>query len=241
MGRSIGVAAWAIGVGLAIPILALPSVPPAYCGIAMAVLVFVGALFPWRARGSRVSVSHGLLYLACLCLLSLLQAVPGVPSWVPGYHAALSTLVFAWVLLKMKYRGHREIVRVSSFEMLLLGITFFVPLVLVPALGIGDGPRKMLLVVCMESVAFLLAMKIMIRRQPRRNIVITASFLVALGLIVAKGILSMGITAGFSALPGKVYASKIGPAECGAGCHAASGFSAPRTSPPAPPSSSPLP
>ena len=201
MGKSVKVAAWGIGTGLAIPVFALPVVPPAFGGIALAALVFIVALFPWRAHASHISIGYGLIYLACLCLLALLQAVPGAPSWVPGYLATLSALVLVWVLLKMRYRGHREIVMISSFEVLLLGIAFLIPLVLAPALGLSGGFRRMLLTVCLESAAFLLAMKILIRRQPRRNYVIVGSLLIALALIVAKGFLSQGTYTNFVASP----------------------------------------
>ena len=199
MGKSVRLAAGAIPMGLAIPVVALPVVPPVIGGIAMAAIVFVAALFPWRAHRSRPSVAYGLMWFACLCLLALLQAAPGSPAWVPAYLAVLSAVVLLWVLLKMKYRGHREIVQISSFEMLLLGVVLFVALVLVPALHMNEGIRKMLLAVCLESVAFLLAMKILIRRQPHRNSIIAAGFLLALALIVAKGFVSTEKAAEFVA------------------------------------------
>jgi len=101
--------------------------------------MFVAALFPWRAQRSRPSVAYGLMWLACLCLLAMLQAIPGSPAWVPAYLAMLSAAVFLWVLLKMKYHGHRQIVQISSFELLLLGVVLFVALVMLPALHMGNG------------------------------------------------------------------------------------------------------
>ena len=190
MGKSVRSAAGVIAVGIAVPVLAMPVVPPVIGGIAMAALVFVAALFPWRAQRAKPSVSYGLMWFACLCLLALLQATPGVPAWVPAYLAVLSGIVLLWVLLMMKYRGHRQIVQISSFELLLLSIVLFAALVMVPALHLDEGIRRMLLAVCLESVAFLLAMKILIHRQPQRNSMIAAGFLLALALIVAKGFLS---------------------------------------------------
>ena len=211
IGRSTRGVSWAIGIGLAFPILTAQAIPPLVTGMAMAVLGFVGVLFPWRSRGSSVSVSYGLLYLACLCLLALLQIIPTVQAWVPGYHAVLSALVFTWVLLKLKYCGHRDILQISSFEMLLLSIAFFIPLVLLPSLGYESGLRRMLLAVCLESVAFLLALKILIRRQPRRNFVIVTGLLVALGLIVAKGLSQPNLSIRLTDLSGKDGESRIEP------------------------------
>ncbi len=191
----------AVAIGLMVPIFALPALPPLFGGIAMAVMVFVAAMFPWREHLSRSSVVNGLIWFACVCLLALLQAAPGSPAWVPPYLAVMSAVVLLWVLLKMKYRGHREIVQISAFGMLLLGFVLFVALVLVPALDLGEGLRKMLLVVCMESVGFLLAMKILIRRQPHRNSMIAMALLGALALIVVKGFVSTEKALNFFAAP----------------------------------------
>jgi hypothetical protein len=147
------------------------------------------------------------MYFACICLLAILQVAPGSPPWVPSYLAALSTFVLTWVLLKMKYRGHREIVAISSFETLQLGIALFVSLVLVPALGLGGELRSTLLAVCMESVAFLLALKILIRRQPRRNYMIAAGFLAALVLIAAKEFLVRGMVTDINVAPAASHAT----------------------------------
>ena len=223
MGKSVRLATGVITIGIAVPVLAMPVIPPVIGGIAMAVLVFVAALFPWRAQREKPSVSYGLMWFVCLCLLALLQATPGAPIWVPGYLAVLSAIVLLWVLLMMKYRGHRQIVQISSFELLLLSIVLFAALVMVPALHLDEGIRRMLLSVCLESVAFLLAMKILIHRQPHRNSMIAAGFLFALALIVAKGFLFTDKTgyfvdafAGASAHKGisaPSVATGIGPAD----------------------------
>ena len=188
MGRSVRHVGWVIGFGLGVPILLLPSIPRPLGALALAAGIFVALLFPWKARATHSSVGYGLMYLACLFLLAILQLVPGAPHWIPGYLAVLSAVVMCWVLLKMKYQGHREIFQVSSFELLLIGVPMFVPLLLVPALGLGDGLRRMLLTVSLESTAFLLAMKILIRRQPWRNHFIAIAFLAALGLLGVKGL-----------------------------------------------------
>jgi UDP-GlcNAc:undecaprenyl-phosphate GlcNAc-1-phosphate transferase len=212
MGKSVRLATGVIAIGLVVPIVALPVVPPAFGAIATGVLMFVAALFPWRARRSRPSVAYGLLWLACLCLLALLQAIPGSPVWVPAYLAVLSAVVLLWVLLKMKYCGHREIVQISSFELLLLGVVLFVALVMMPALQMGDGLRNLLLAVSLESVAFLLAMKILIHRQPHRNSMIAVGILFALALIVAKGLLFTGKATDFVA----AHAGSLAPADVSA-------------------------
>jgi UDP-GlcNAc:undecaprenyl-phosphate GlcNAc-1-phosphate transferase len=208
---------WVVGavtIGLVIPLFALPMIPHVFGGMAMAVLVFVAAMFPWQAYLQRSSVVHGLIWFACFGLLALLQAVPGSPAWVPAYLSVMGAGVLLWVLLKMKYRGHREIIEVSAFEMLLLGVVLFVALLVVPALNLGEGLRKMMLVVSMESFTFLLAIKILIRRQPHRHSMIAVAFLGALALIVVKGFVSTDTVANFVAAPAdaSAHAKTAGPA-----------------------------
>ena len=200
----------AVAIGLAVPIFALPALPHVFGGIAMAALVFVAAMFPWRARLHRSSVVNGLIWFACVCMLALLQAAPGSPAWIPPYLAVMSAVVLLWVLLKMKYRGHREIVQVSAFGMLMLGVVLFVALVLVPALDLGEGMRKMLLTVCMESAAFLLAMKILIRKQPQCNSMFAVALLGALALIVVKGFITTEKAGNFLAAPAGASAARPG-------------------------------
>lgn len=189
MRRSIGPVGWAIAVGLFLPIAALDTVPTALSLGALAAGLFVGALFPWRSQRSHSGVCYGLIYACSVFVLGILQGTPGMPRWMPAYLAVLSALVLGWVLLKMRFRRHGEIVLFSSFEILLIGTSLFVALVAVPVLGLGDGVRRLLLAVCLESVVFLLAMKLLVVHQPRRSPLIVVGLLLALAIVVLKGFL----------------------------------------------------
>jgi UDP-GlcNAc:undecaprenyl-phosphate GlcNAc-1-phosphate transferase len=189
MGKSVPVVGWVIGIGLFLPTVVLGSVSRTVSAVAVGVGLFMAALYPWRARRSRSALCYGLMYAGSVFLLAILQTVPGAPKWMPAYLAVFSAMIMGWVLLKMKYRGHREIVLVSSFEILMIGAALFVPVVLVPALGLGEGVRRLMLTVCFESIAFLMAMKILVRRRPSRNHAIAAGFLAALLVVAAKGII----------------------------------------------------
>jgi len=73
--------------------------------------------------------------------------------------------------------------------------------VVVPTLGLGEDFRRTMLTVCLESTAFLLAMKILIRRQPRRNYVIAMALMAALALICLRGFLPQGTVTHILATP----------------------------------------
>lgn len=185
--KSVGMMGWVIGIGLFLPTTVLSSVPRSISVAALAAGGFVVALFPWRSWVVRSSVSHAILFAACVSLLAILHFSPGAPGWLSVYFAAFSAVVAVWVLLQIKYRGHREILNLSAFEMLLIGVSWFVPIVLVPAMGLDDVVRTQMFTICLESGAILMAVKILVRRQPSRNYALVATFLVALALIGAKG------------------------------------------------------
>lgn len=188
MERTLTPAGWVMSAALLVPAFALGPVPRDLGILAIGSAAFVLVLFPWRSLYSRASVSYGLGFASSFCLLAALQLAPGAPRWFPGYLAVLSALLMGWVILKMRFRGHGEVALFTSFEMLLVGIALFVAAVLAPALDLGEGIRRTLLVIVMESVAFLLAMKVMARRKGASGSLIVGCFLVALTVIGVKGL-----------------------------------------------------
>jgi UDP-GlcNAc:undecaprenyl-phosphate GlcNAc-1-phosphate transferase len=189
MGNSARGVGWLIAIGLFVPTIVLGSVPRTLSLAALAASGFVAVLFPWKSRRSRSGICCGLTYAACACLIAILQVSPDAPRWLYAYLAVLSALVMVWVLLKMRYRGHKEILLFSSFEILLIGASLFIPFVLVPTFGLGEGIRRTMITVCLESISFLMATKILIRHRPGRDYVIAGFFLFALVILGAKGLL----------------------------------------------------
>jgi hypothetical protein len=187
--RSVGAAGLVIGAGLFLPTMFLSPVPQSISVAALAAGGFVIALFPWGSWVVRSSVSHAIMFAACVSLLAIFHFSPGTPGWMPAYFVAFGAAVSVWVILQIKFRGHREILHLSAFEMLLIGVSWFVPIVLVPAMGLDEGIREQMFTICLESGAFLMAIKILVRRRPSRNYALVTTFLVALAIIGVKGFL----------------------------------------------------
>ncbi len=204
LGKSVRIVGWLLPLGLFVPAVLLGAVPRPMGAVALTAGAFIAVLFPWTTRKSRSSISHGLMYAACAALLLILQVAPGAPVWMPAYLASLSALVLFWVLLKMRYRGHREILPVSSFEVLLISVSLVAAFILVPAFGLGEGFRRVTLVVALESVSFLLALKILLHRRPHRNRVIAGLLLFLLAFVGAKGLLAKSDTVFLSRAPAAV-------------------------------------
>ena len=144
-------------------------------------------LYPWKSSHERLGWVHGLIYFATFTLLFLLNS-SGL-SWINDYLMIVSCLVLIWVVMKLVFMQHSRIFMTSGFELLVIVIAWFIPVVLVRIVDISDAARQILIVSCLESIVFLLAMKIIIRKEPSKNVVLVSClagtyFLIGLGSLV---------------------------------------------------------
>ncbi|MDQ6972900.1 MAG: hypothetical protein Q9M30_09635, partial [Mariprofundaceae bacterium] len=83
------------------------------------------------------------------------------------------------------YRQNRHAVLTSGFEMLLMLIAGFMPLFASGMLDLSPHFQGHLYAVSLQAIPFLILMKMVIRRQPRRNgmlVVSLALMLLAVGI-----------------------------------------------------------
>lgn len=156
--------------------------------MAMSMLV-IFAMYPWRQSHEMLGIAHGLIYLATFLLLTFYQLHGSV--WVGDYLLGISAGVGLWAVLKFIYHRHHHVLFASGFEWLMLVMTFVLPVIVVPQLvgvmDVGAAVQQKLVLACLESIPFVMAMKICIRRQPRRNLWLVGSLLSILGLLVVEG------------------------------------------------------
>jgi hypothetical protein len=100
-----------------------------------------------------------LLYLATVLLLIHLN-ING-PGWTPVYLRLVTVAVAIWVLLNLIFRQQMHIFRASSFEVLMLMVVWLIPFVIQYTTMVA-ADQRLLLHACIESIPFLLAMKIML-------------------------------------------------------------------------------
>jgi len=188
LGKSTRPMSWGLLGVFLVPLFAAGVPERFFCLASAGMAACLAALFPWRnnARG-RSSVSHGLLFAACLFLISCFQFGRGIPAWVPPYFAVVSAAMLIWALLKMKYRAHTDIALLSSFEILIVAAALAAAIVAVPVLGFPEGSGRTMIVVWCEALAFLLAMKVAIRHRPRRRRLLALVFVAVLTLVAVKG------------------------------------------------------
>lgn len=178
IGKSVPLVSILIPVVLLIPAFALSSLPD---GIALGAL-FVGLLvlvmYPWTASSDRHGLAHGLIYLGIFVILSVYNLYG--PSWVGWYTACAVGMMTVWVALKLVFKNHGQVFLTSGIEVLAIIISWFVPVALANAFSVSEDVRQSLMAACLEAIPLLLAAKIVIRRQLRRNRPLAASLIVIL-------------------------------------------------------------
>jgi UDP-GlcNAc:undecaprenyl-phosphate GlcNAc-1-phosphate transferase len=150
----------------------------------MSVLLVV---FSWKSSINNKSILHGVIYLAILALLLVYEGGDVSPrSWIgTTYDLSIAVLAMGWVVLKLFFSKHGEIMVTSNFELLILFISWFIPFVVLKDLQVSAPTVRAVQHACLLSIPFLLAMKINIRINEENSHWIS-NFLV-FGLLVIAG------------------------------------------------------
>lgn len=178
--------------GLLLPVAFVGPVTRTAGIAALAVALLLGVLFPWRSRTSSSSICYGLTYAALACFLAALHFARPVPDWLDAYFVSLSGITLVWVFLKAKFKGRHKVFFASGFEILVFGTTWFIPVVLVPALGLPESTRSLFFLVCIEATVFQMAFKILIRKRPSRNLLVAGGLLAVLLFLGVRSFLGGG-------------------------------------------------
>lgn len=173
---------------LVFPILFVSEVSNSISYYAMAVAVVFVLLFPWKARHGYYAIVHGLLYLACVSIIFSLNMSQQAVPWLSLYMQIASGIVLLWVLLKLIFKRNNEVFLTSGFEFLLIFISWFIPMIVLPQIHAPETLTHLITLVCIETIPFFIAFKIIIREQPRRNSIIALSMVFALVLLGCKGL-----------------------------------------------------
>jgi len=80
-----------------------------------------------------------------------------------------SCLLLIWSALKIKFKSHREVFLTSSFELLLISISWFVPYVVLPVLGVSETVMDAAKLSCLAAIPLFIALKLAIKGQLHRN------------------------------------------------------------------------
>ncbi|MCF7821235.1 MAG: undecaprenyl/decaprenyl-phosphate alpha-N-acetylglucosaminyl 1-phosphate transferase [Mariprofundaceae bacterium] len=186
LGRSMKLLPSVIFLGLFLPLLIADSVPASLGALTLGLAAFVAIAFPWRDHQQHLSVIYGLFYL---CGFTILYA------WnISTYHVfnldiyifLFGGLLLLWSFLKVKFKRNSEVFLTSSFELLLIFISWFVPYVVLPAIEVPESVLGAAKLACLGAIPLLIAMKLVIRRQPHRNRSMAVGLILILGFIAVR-------------------------------------------------------
>lgn len=175
---------------LCLPALFFP-VPDLNRNEALALLMLAWAVLFYgfhRFQGYR-GMLHGSIYVSIFTLFFIYNlAAEGGRDWPSIYLTVISALAAIWVTAKIIFRRKMVILRTSSFELLMVFLSWFMPFVLFKELNLPvnviDAGRH----ACLQVLPFMLAIKLYFNMQPRANKWVVGILSGATVLIALRGL-----------------------------------------------------
>lgn len=178
LGASIPYVTWLLPMLLLPPLFTLqPSGLLAQIVLFTAVLALV--LYPWRGNHDS-TWAQGLIYMLIFSLVLVInfQASPVMRDYL---HIATMMLAL-WVALKLWFKRNLRVFLTTGLESLLLMLSWVMPWVGDRVLALQGEIQLQLYEVSLQGTVFLLATKIVLRRQPRRNTTLLQELLLISGV-----------------------------------------------------------
>lgn len=189
IGYSMKVFPYVILIGLSIPLLFIDSFVAGSGQLAFSMAVLIALMFPWNEHHQRLSVVYGLYYLAIFIVLWVWNSSSYNLLSLNEYMGSFTFLLLLWAAFKIKFKSRHEVFLTSSFEILLIFTSWFVPYVVLPAFEVPVAVMDAAKLSCLEAIPLLIAMKLIIKRQPDRNRNMGLALIMLLLLIGIKALL----------------------------------------------------
>jgi len=155
----------------------------------LAVVIFTTCAYPWRGGKRDMAAAQATIFLSIFSLVIQYLFVPQPPEWLITYLSTLCAMVALWVVCRVVFRQRYQVIIPTSFEMLLIIFSWFIPLVVVPAFNLQHHTQYLLLLACCLSIPILAGAKTMMRRYARRNTKFVISMQAALLFIALKALI----------------------------------------------------
>ncbi len=184
VGKSLRGLRFAILAGLALPIFFVESVPIEAHNLLLGVLVLLLVAYPWKEHNERLNIVYGLFYLSGMTILYVWNLATFEHFSLAWYTLGLTFVLSLWSMLKIRFKGHREVFLTSGLEVMLIFISWFIPFVVLPVLQVSEEVMAAAKTSCLEAIPLFIAMKIVIRRQPDRNYMMVGGLSIVLCLML---------------------------------------------------------
>jgi UDP-GlcNAc:undecaprenyl-phosphate GlcNAc-1-phosphate transferase len=169
VGRSNRYAPYVFSLFLIAPAFFIPTTSAPFVLLALSISLFVILLYPWKGKAGEMRLANALIFISVFSLIILYLFTPNLPPWLPLYLLYLSIVTFIWVVLRIVFKGRSQVILPTSFELLLISVSWFIPLVWGQAAHMETDVRQRILLACVLSIPFLAGSKAMLRRDTKRN------------------------------------------------------------------------
>jgi UDP-GlcNAc:undecaprenyl-phosphate GlcNAc-1-phosphate transferase len=156
---------------LCLPALFFP-LPHLYRNEALALLMLAGMVLFYSLHRSQSykGMLHGSVYVSIFVLFFLYNMAASVEGhWSRDYLTIIALFAATWVVIKIVFRRNTAILMTSSFEMLMLFLSWFLPFVLFQELNLSEVVVAAGRLACLQVLPFMLAIKIYFNMQPSGN------------------------------------------------------------------------
>ena len=184
VGKSLRGLRFVILLGLLLPIFFVESVPLEAHNLLLGVLVLLLVAYPWKEHLERLNIVYGLFYLSGMTILYVWNLATYTHFSLTWYTLGFIVILSVWSMLKIRFKGHREVFLTSGLEVILIFISWFIPFVVLPVLQVSEEVMVAAKTSCLEAIPLFIAMKIVIRRQPDRNYLMVGGLSVVLLLML---------------------------------------------------------
>ena len=177
---------------LCLPALFFP-LPHLFRNEALALLMLAGMVLFYSLHREQTyrGMLHGAVYVSIFILFFLYNlAADAEGHWPRVYLTMISIVATVWVMIKIVFRKNTTILMTSSFELLMVFLSWFLPFVLFKELRLPSSVVDAGRLACLQVIPFILATKIYFNTQPRGNKWVVGILSGATVLIALRGLVA---------------------------------------------------
>ncbi len=158
----------------------------------LALLMMAGVVVFYSVHRSQAykGMLHGSVYVSIFVLFFLYNLGANFGGhWSSFYLTTISVLAAVWVAIKISFRRNTVILMTSSFELLMVFLSWFLPFVLFQELHLSAEVVAAGRLACLQVLPFMLTTKIYFNVQPQGNKWVVGALAGAMGAIALRGLL----------------------------------------------------
>jgi UDP-GlcNAc:undecaprenyl-phosphate GlcNAc-1-phosphate transferase len=139
---------------------------------------------------SQKGMLHGSIYVSNFVLLFVYNlSIAPLGHWPSIYLVIISVLATIWVALKIIFKERAAILKPSSFELLMIFLSWFMPFVLFPELHLPANVIDAGRIACLQVIPFILVSKIYFNLHRDGNKWVVGTFAGTMVIVALRGMI----------------------------------------------------